>query len=214
MIRVEVASLMRPFSGKDHDRIFTDDERHIYAVFDGAGNGQASQTAMYALQEAASTLKPFKVDAALRMVHDKVMRYCGGGLLTTGILVHLGGEEERPRVHYASAGDSRLYHHRGNELTRLTFDESQRFGNRIDASNFLGSKLHTLRQIGSVGLRSADSLVLVSDGITDDFYKGYLTDQSMNDILTSSDTAEAAAKEIMNQTAAFDDASVIIISIL
>lgn len=213
MWTIESARAERPYPGKGHDRVFADVERNIFGVFDGAGNPFASDLAIASLEGLVNSPRTFNVVTALRKIHADILNEFGGNYLTTGALVHLRSEKDLLTFNFAAAGDSPIYRygHSDGAFQRETHDEGQRFEGYTDASNFLGSPDHKLNQAGIHNLSEDSSLVIVSDGITDETAEGHLTDEIIGKIMAANETAEETAQRIMTGAGEFDDASVVVV---
>ncbi|HSX33289.1 MAG TPA: PP2C family serine/threonine-protein phosphatase [Candidatus Saccharimonadales bacterium] len=210
-VRIEAAKVERPFPGKDHDRVFLDNEQRLYGVFDGAANPYASALAAATVQQLVRSSTLRGVDHAFAIIQDNLLTAFGGRLLTTGTLLHI----QEDSATFAAAGDSPLYtyDHAAGALRRETIDESMRLPGRINADNFLGSPLHQLKQLGTHALTADTTYALMSDGLTDEFYPGHLTDDVIADALSSNQTSEQIAQELMDRAAVFDDAAVIVVRV-
>jgi hypothetical protein len=51
----------------------------------------------------------------------------------------------------------------------------------------------------------------MSDGITDNFYPGHVSDEQIHEVLASDHPPLKKAQEILDQAAVFDDASIIVV---
>lgn len=215
MWRVDIAAVERPYPGKGHDRVFVDAERRVAAVFDGAGNDRASSLAVQVLEETIHHSDE-SLDAAsiLRAVQRKTVRQFAGRSLTTGTVVKILVDNDTLKLDYASAGDSPIfqYTHHDASIRQLTVDESQRYATHIDASNFLGSPTHELRQWGSVPVEVDTTLVLATDGITDEYYEGHATMADIAQAIGMHSSPQAIGQAVLETAAEFDDASVVVIA--
>jgi serine/threonine protein phosphatase PrpC len=171
--------------------------------------------ALETLQTRVAHDVPFDVVAVMEDVQDRLLQTFYGSLLTTGSLVHVDLSVSEPVMTFAAAGDSPIYRfdHNTKSLHRETFDESQRIGNAIDASNFLGSDLHVLSQVGRLLLTGDTTVLIMSDGITDNEYEGHATDESIGSILEMHAKPQDIARELMDSVPEFDDASIVALTI-
>jgi len=207
----------RPHPGKDHDRFYISPDEQTFAVFDGAGDDAASNFAQLFFAQhhprTGSTLTPENRLARLfRDTQNFLISSVGGRILTTGTALSLQSIDGGLSASYAHAGDSRLYAYKpGSQLLeRLTTDESERLPTgQIDAHNFLGSRHHILRQLGTYAMPADTRFLLVTDGFVDEYYEGYVPDERIAEILGAAATPQAAVQELQAACSVPDDATAV-----
>ena len=211
---ISSAAALRPFKGKGHDRIVSDSTRGVFAVFDGAANAEASSLAASCLEELLESGVRLDVRHSFTEIQRRLVATYQSAKLTTGSIVSLyHHDQQNIQVRYAAAGDSPIMYFNpvSQQLEQWTQDESVRHETYIDASNFLGSSRHRLRQLGKRAVHRGSTLLMMSDGITDEYFDGHLKPDDITSAILSTTSAEELADQILNDTAVFDDASVVAI---
>ena len=211
MWTIETATLERPMPGKGDDRVFADMGSGVFAVFDGAANDHASSMALKILDQVVHDDQSFDVALAMNSIQRAVHRTYSGLFLTTASLVRVALKESGAEVSFAAAGDSPVfrYDHASGNLTQETVDESERLSTHIDARNFIGSEAHVLKQVGRLSVATETTLLIVSDGITDEFYEGHATHESIAEVLRQNESLSDATAALMASVSVFDDASIV-----
>jgi serine/threonine protein phosphatase PrpC len=82
---------------------------------------------------------------------------------------------------------------------------------QIDASNFLGSRRHILRQLGTRVMPADTRFLLVTDGFVDEYYEGHVPDERIGEILGAAATPQAVVQELQAACTVPDDATAIAI---
>lgn len=203
-----------------HDRLVVRPEYGVYAIFDGMGGyrdkaGPAAEAAAEACYNAYQNLPAgfgrqrlseiSRLEAWLKATDKKIRELESG---TTAVAMRMIEEEGRPYIVYASVGDSRLYLFRNGEVNQISVDEG--YADRV--SNCLGIGNVAIRQIGSIGLREGDRLMLCSDGITGDRGRDVLSEEELAEALRIQ-PPQAAADYLLRISRKIDDKSVIVVDV-
>lgn len=207
---LKVASLSVPYySKRGYDSMIVDTIYNLYGVFDGIGVSRESAWASRLAQSIVSTI------AATSEVHEIERRdTLRNALLEASRLVRerpgagttatIAQIDEDNILHYAHAGDSRLYVLYDGRVKQVTADEG--YGNLL--LNWIGSPEQQIFQYGSIS--KWDAFMLCTDGITGDWEDQLLSDEEIEDILTNASPDEAA-ESLVKASKKNDDKSIIVV---
>ncbi|MGA2873278.1 MAG: PP2C family protein-serine/threonine phosphatase [Candidatus Dormibacteria bacterium] len=194
------------------DRALVEPELGLFGVLDGLGgvarSDEAAQLAATVIARVCreSSLPPREaLAAACDLASQEVIDQRLG--CTTATLVWIVGSQ----AHWASIGDSRLYHVGADGLRQVSRDQGE--GNWVD--NAIGAApsppyLSLTQQQGTLALSPGDKLVLVTDGITGDFPPDILDPTEITGALAGVDP-EAAAQALVEIARKHDDRTALVI---
>ena len=127
---------------------------------------------------------------------------------TTATVAWVSGRQ----LHYASVGDSRLYHQpAGGRMVQVTRDEGE--ANVLD--NWLGHRRpdrqrSVVRQRGTLALAAGDRLLLLTDGVTGDRPPDLLSPAELAAAVAGADP-QAAAEALVRAARKVDDRTAVVI---
>jgi serine/threonine protein phosphatase PrpC len=221
--RLEVGYDELPLKGQDATLI--DNNNKLYGVFDGVGGADGSENgarlAAVTIQEymgQVDTNEPAEqLSALVNALHEAdltIGTWHEAGTdagATTATLAKIVTRDSQNYVIWASVGDSRLYIKTADgQLKQISKAEGE--GHRLH--NALGRGFKGVEQLGILELAEGTELVLVTDGITGDYDDDILQDHEILQILDSSPSAKAAAKELVFISRKHDDKSAVVIRYL
>lgn len=216
---IEVGSIYEPVH--DQDRMIVDEERGLFAIFDGvgghAGGSVAADIAKRRLEEYFEALPDSlysgdnidDIQRALARAHHEIIDTSDAGLTTAVVAKLFKDSWGSPRVAWAAIGDSRLYklNTGNNTITQISQDEGyQKF-----VTNILGAQGNEVVQTGTFDFLPGDHLILCSDGITGDTQEQLLSDEEVRNAVIHADTPEMAAKELARISRKEDDTTAIVV---
>lgn len=204
-----------------------------FLVADGMGGHEAgdraSRAAIAAFGEAFTRPGPASLEqieqalssarAAVRGISARTQR--GAGCTLSGVIRVL--HEGAPYWYLLNIGDSRVYLHRGSELTQLTRDHSLReeLHEADDAEAASTPRNVITRALGSeddrhdawlLPVETGSRLLVCSDGLT-----GEVTDDELRAVLTIGGKPAAAAEELLRRACAAggrDNITVIVLDVV
>ena len=204
------------YARKGEDAILSNQEKGLFAVFDGVGghgNGRHASDAAARIVAEELTRAVVDVDSCKTLLRGALARanaeIAGPNRnMTTATILQLI-ETDNAEVHavWASVGDTRLYIYRDEEVTSLTIDEGE--GNMIHNAVGSGSNFY-VRQVSSLRVKPGDIFMVCSDGITGDFEHQFLSEKELESAF-SKKSAQESADEFVRLSKKNDDKSVIVV---
>lgn len=160
------------------DRFIVDENKKLFAVFDGMGTGSSVKWAVDKIVEMVGiksrgneTWESLQV--LLNQAVESISKRAGAGTTATIVSVDTNG-----LLDYAHIGDSRLYVLHNNRVKQITSDEG--VGNLL--LNYVGFGGKGVCQAGIV--YNWDKFMLCTDGITGDWEPQFMDDKTIEYILT------------------------------
>lgn len=188
------------------DAIICDDQKRLYAVFDGMGTAEdarfASGGAVKHFQELPSPPASFHVLKHELEKYQNTIRSLITGTTATMVCV-----DSAYNLHYVHCGDSRLYVTKGSRVKQITADE----GVENILYNYIGLNGKGVSQLGTIGRNDWDKLLLCSDGITGDRFPDLLEDTLIEDILKASQMPDDAVDLAIKVSTKKDDKSIVVV---
>ena len=229
---------VRGKAGESEDACFVDEEKQIFAVFDGAGGEEGARLAS---QTAARTLAEITRDEsveiqnftdltwALNRINRAVINEPDAGY-STGVIAKISEGEEGKELHFVSVGDSRLYLVHGDKIEQITTDDSvtetdlDRAGisDPVRRRAFLDHGIKrslgpnfsvAYRNCGKRKVEGGDRLVLCSDGVTGDVEEDRMSEEEILGFLRENRDDEDAARELVRGARKVDDRTAIVVTV-
>lgn len=224
-LRAGVCSVTGNYRQINEDRCFADDAKNLLLIVDGMGGHRGGADASRIIVETiphvleSSSIDQLGPDAirefateAIHASRDEIVRFAstrpGFESMGATLVLAVGIDDQ---LYVASVGDCRAYRLRGNELTRLTRDQT--FVQQMVQSGQLSldeAKAHPWRHVvlNAVGVRAlegpievtavslveGDRLLLATDGLTD-----VLDDESLRQLLSQKAEPQAIAEELVQR---------------
>ncbi len=223
------------------DSYFIDEEKGIYAVFDGVGGNDggsaASQCASDALRELCKH-ENIDPESAMKSIHRSILEkrfnreFVGQ---TTAVIAQIESHPNGKMLNLASIGDSRLYLVRGKQAYQLTRDDNvteeilDKSGVvdpleresllKHGISKCLGDNKPTSSKVcsdgnyGSYRLIKGDRIMICSDGITGDTPEDHMHPEEIQQILEKNHDDKKAAQALVDSAKKTDDRTAIVITV-
>lgn len=217
----------------NEDTEYVNEDKKIYAMFDGAGgsaNGAAaSQTCANVLEYFLHTY-PFteenypilRNDDANETPATKYLRHAASviqnamendqslrGSYSTGLITKLS--EDNRRLDFVNIGDSQLWLVRDGKVTQVSKDQG--YENKIESAlgtSSSGRGIYNLQpNIGSIELEENDVVLLCSDGIMGDYDYQKIDPSIITEAVASANNPQEIADRLVWESKKSDDTSVI-----
>jgi serine/threonine protein phosphatase PrpC len=209
-MRLRAASAERPLHGDD--RSVLDTELGLFGVFDGVGSirdsDRAADLAARIIAKVCRDSSELSLDALVAACDAAQEAIVQGRLGATTAAVAWIVDEQ---LHYVSIGDSRIYLSTAGRLRQITQDQGE--GNLVE--NVLGESpppgyQSLTQQNGTLAVMPGDKLILVTDGITGDFWPDLL---SLREIAAAvaEDEPHAAAHNLIQAARKRDDRTAVVV---
>lgn len=209
-MRLRAASAERPLHGDD--RSVLDTELGLFGVFDGVGSirdsDRAADLAARIIAKVCRDSSELSLDALVAACDAAQEAIVQGRLGATTAAVAWIVDEQ---LHYVSIGDSRIYLSIAGRLRQITQDQGE--GNLVE--NVLGESpppgyQSLTQQNGTLAVMPGDKLILVTDGITGDFWPDLL---SLREIAAAvaEDEPYAAAHNLIQAARKRDDRTAVVV---
>jgi serine/threonine protein phosphatase PrpC len=189
-----------------------DTELGLFGVFDGVGSirdsDRAADLAARTIAKVCRDSSELSLDALVAACDAAQEAIVQGRLGATTAAVAWIVDEQ---LHYVSIGDSRIYLSTAGRLRQITQDQGE--GNLVE--NVLGESpppgyQSLTQQNGTLAVMPGDKLILVTDGITGDFWPDLL---SLREIAAAvaEDEPYAAAHNLIQAARKRDDRTAVVV---
>lgn len=200
---MNTAVVSKPYYDEEgFDTYILDDERGLYAIFDGMGISTGARAAARGLKQTFEMVgAKNEQDIAttiLGCVDAMRQNRLEGGTTAVVVFVDASG-----RLHYASVGDSRLYIVSQGEVRQVTTDEGE--GNLLN--NYVGYGNKGVNQLGVI--EDWDKFMICSDGITGDWPEQFI-DAEVENILKGHELPAILCQRLLVASKKPDDKTVIV----